>query len=339
MSLVVEQLYPAGVPQTAVYGFSPPGVGWHWTAGGAGRVGWNGSVAHLINTRGTVNASYHAGFWAEHVAGHVVCKTIVQWIVPTTKAAHSVAPSQCWQYNAAKDRTRQDVRFAEVRRILGAKAGDPNAAMIAIAYAGMPEGLQQDLECPVFRADVKDMADQLVEHPATDARPHFGHGWIQPISRYEMDVTTDFIAMLYEQAEQPVEEEMLFWRPVQQDWNTFAGTVFYDGAGVKKVFTAPERVRSFAEDSTGRWRLVQYGTETLLVDARGSQKEGPGLSPIANTRVPATGFGYPPAQAVEVVTEIVKEVPTGITEEQLSAKYDEGVLDEKARVRKFLGLT
>lgn len=330
MSLVVEQPYPNGVPLSTVEGFAPAGVGWHWTAGGPGRTGWNGTVAHLINTRATVNASYHGGFWAEHAAGHVGCRTVIQWIVPTTKAAHSVHPPSCWQYNSSKSRTLQDARFAEVRRILGAKASDPNAGMLAIAYAGMPVDLERDLACPVFRADVQSLARQLVAHPATVERPHFGHGWIQPISRYEMDVATNFIALLYgESAPSPVlEDDMLFWKPVQQDWNTANGTVFYDGAGNKKVFTAAELVRSVAEDSTGRWRLVRYGAgEYLTVDARGSLKEGAGLTPIAGTRIPATGFGFPPPETVTKTVEKIVEVPD-----------PNAVADERARIRAVLGV-
>jgi len=122
---------------------------------------------------------------------------VIQWIVPTTKAAHSIAPSQIFQLNPNKDAATQQARFAEVRRIL-ARDNDPNADCIAVAYAGMPAGLAADLTCPVFRADVQNLARQLAQHPTTDARPHFGHGWIQPITRYEVDeVGLDFIALLY----------------------------------------------------------------------------------------------------------------------------------------------
>ena len=102
------------------------------------------------------------------------------------------------------------------------------------------------------------------------------------------------------------EDDMQFWRPVQEDWWTVAkvpgkslGTVFYDGAGALKEFTSRERVRSVAESSDGRYRQVKYPfkdpKELLVVDARGNDKEGPGLVPIRGTRVPATGYGFPPA--------------------------------------------
>lgn len=198
MTLVVEENYVFGVPQTTVAGWSPAGVAWHWSAGGRGRAGWEATIRHLIATRYEVNASYHGGLWGEHAASHVGCRTIIQWIVPTTKAAHSMAPSQAFVVNPTKDRARQDERFREVRRILGATATDPNAGCLAIAYAGMPADLEADLACRVFRADVQDVARQLVGHPAVIDRPHFGHGWIQPVNRYEMDVAVlDFIALLY----------------------------------------------------------------------------------------------------------------------------------------------
>lgn len=288
MTLVVEEPYPSGVPQTAVAGFAPRGVAWHWTAGGTGRAGWDGTVRHLVATRATVSASYHAGLWHEH-AGE---RTIVQWIVPTGKAAHSIAPSQVFQYNQNKDLATQNARFTEVGRIL-ARDSDPNADCIAVAYAGMPADLERDLACPVFRSDVQELGRQLVSHPSVIDRPHFGHGWIQPISRYEMDApAADFIGLLYGEKQ---EDDMLFWRPVTEDWTTKTGARFWDGAGAEKVFTAGERVTSVAESSDGTYRLVRYPptnpTELLIM-------ERVGLSPIAGTRKPTTGYGFPPVSGV-----------------------------------------
>ena len=191
--LKVEENYLSGIPQTILQVFPSTGVGWHWSAGANGRAGWQGTINHLINTRYTVNASYHGGFWHEHDTE----TTVVQWIVQRNRAAHSVNPAECWKYHATKPRATQDARFAEVRRILGAKAADPNAGMLALAYAGMPNDLERDLACPIFRADVQNLAKQLVDIPVVIDRPHFGHGWIQPISRYEMDVAFDFIGLLY----------------------------------------------------------------------------------------------------------------------------------------------
>ncbi len=207
--LVVEQNYVSGVPQTAVPGWAPAGIAWHWSAGGPGRAGWDGTVRYLVLTRSTTNASYHGGFWCEHAAGHVGCRTIIQWVIPTTVAAHSIAPSRVFLFHSNKDRALQEARFADVRRILGARAADPNAACLAIAYAGMPVDLANDMECPVFQADVQDLAGQLAAHPTVTDAPHFGHGHIQPIDRYEMDAPSgDFIDQLAGLIAPPVTPEV-----------------------------------------------------------------------------------------------------------------------------------
>jgi len=261
--LTVEQTFPNGVPQTTVSGFAPRGAAWHWTAGGTGRAGWQGSVTHLVNTRYTVNASYHAGLWCEHVAGHVGCRTIIQWIVPTTKAAHSIAPSQIYVLNANKNQATQQARFVEVRRIL-ARDNDPNADCIAISYAGMPVSLAADLKCPVFRADIQQLARELAARASTDARPHFGHGWIQPISRYEVDeVGLDFIALLYA-AVTPPEDDMptppLRFKP--ELWKTSASGADLRRQAVmlttnKVGFIPPGTVVfTVGETDDGVWRLA-----------------------------------------------------------------------------------
>jgi hypothetical protein len=265
MTLVVEEAYPSGVPQTAVPGWVPTGAGWHWTAGGTGRAGWDGTVRHLIASRYTVNASYHGGLWHEHAADGR-CRTVIQWIVPTSRAAHSIAPSQVFQVNPNKDRATQDARFRVVRRILGARATDPNAGCIAIAYAGMPADLERDLACPVFRDDVQSLARQLVAHPAVIDRPHFGHGWIQPISRYEMDITTDFIGLLYgTPAPMPApakEEDMLPADMVgkAEEWTTTKpnAPIWTRGCGVgpQEFLVNVQAVDTIVEVGP-EWRLVR----------------------------------------------------------------------------------
>ena len=112
--------------------------------------------------------------------------------------------------------------------------------------------------------------------------------------------------------------DMQFWNPVQQDFDTAAGTVFYDGAGNRKVFTAPERVRSIAASSDSRWRLVRYGDgELLVVDARGPLREGAGMEPVPGTRVPSNGFGFPPPD--------VREVPGGITQAEADKQVEAAI--------------
>ncbi|HYI67149.1 MAG TPA: hypothetical protein VEW95_09515 [Candidatus Limnocylindrales bacterium] len=325
--LVVEQPTIFGIPQTAVTGWAPRGAAWHWSGGGEGRVGWDGTVRHLIATRATVNASYHGGFWHEHAAD-ARCRTVIQWVVPTSKAAHSIAPSQVFQLNPDKPTALQQARFAIVRAIL-ARDNDPNADCLAVAFAGMPAGLERALACPVFRADVQQLARSLVAHPTVVDRPHFGHGWIQPITRYEMDVATDFISLLYgASAPTSQEDDMPVIKPVEQRWMTGVGDTLASsaatsvapggqfwtagpGAGDRKFFTVAEEVRSVGESADGQWRLIPYGAEYVWMHRNN-------LRPVDGTRRPAAGFGLPET------TTIVKEVPTGITLEQLQQAFFTG---------------
>jgi hypothetical protein len=197
--LVVEHNFVSGVPQTAVQGFAPHGIGWHWDAGLGGRAGWDATVRYLIGSRYTTNASYHLGFWHEHDPGGN-CVTVAQWIVRPTVAAHSLAPSQAFVAKTGSDLEQE--RFADVRRILE-REWDPNADIVAAAYSGMPAGLAVDMECEVFRADVRKLARDLEMIPTLAPGPHFGHGWIQPSTRYEMDApgAPDFFDMIAPLAE------------------------------------------------------------------------------------------------------------------------------------------
>ena len=74
-----------------------------------------------------------------------------------------------------------------MRRIL-ARDNDPNADSISLSYVGMPDDVDRAVDCAVIRADLREL-DRLVSRkvPSLIDRPHYGHGWIQPISRYEMD--------------------------------------------------------------------------------------------------------------------------------------------------------
>jgi hypothetical protein len=335
MTLKVEQPYPANIPQSTVSGFAPRGLAWHWTAGGTGRAGAESTIRHFQNTRATVNASYHILLFREGAT------TVAVWIVPVGRASHSLNPAAAFKPKTGS--AREQARFAEVHRIL-ARDSDPNADCISISFCGMPADLAAAMRDPGFVADVRELARQLIAHPAVVDRPHFGHGWIQPTTRYETDATTGgqdlLIAQLYGEVPSPApqgEDDMQFWRPVQEDWWTVAktatalGTVFYDAAGNRKEFTSRERVRSSHESSDGRYRLVRYGTsEVLVVDARGNDKVGPGLVPIAGTRVPTTGYGFPPPEVKEVIKTV--EVPTGITEDDVADAVKLGATAERDRI-------
>jgi len=338
MALRVEQNYAAGVPQSVVAGFAPRGLAWHWTAGGTGRAGAESTIRHFVNTKATVNASYHILLFREGTS------TVAMWIVPVGRASHSMNPSLAFKPKTGS--AREQARFTEVHRIL-ARDNDPNADCISVSFCGMPADLAAAMRDPVFAADVRELARQLIAHPTVIDRPHFGHGWIQPATRYETDATSGgqdlLIAQLYGAAPAPPQgdDDMQFWKPVQEDWWTVAktatalGTVFYDGAGNKKEFTSRERVRSTAESSDGRYRQVKYpptgSDELLVVDARGNDKEGPGLVAISGTRVPPSpNYGFPPPETV--VKEVVKEVPTGITEGDVQAAQEEAATAERNRI-------
>lgn len=194
--LKIEQNYVAGIPQTTVAGFAPRGLAWHWTAGATGRAGAEGTIRHFVNTRLTTNASYHILVWVEHTANHVGCLTVAMWIVPMGRASHSMNPGAAFKPKTGS--ALEAARFAEVHRIL-ARDSDPNADSVSISYCGMPANLAADLKCATFRNDLRSLAKQLIAHPDFIIdKPHFGHGWIQPTTRYEMDqVGIDFFAMLY----------------------------------------------------------------------------------------------------------------------------------------------
>jgi hypothetical protein len=326
MSVRIEQNLANGIPQTAVTGFAPRGIAWHWTAGGTGRAGALGTIQHFINTRLTVNASYHVLFWHEHKADGT-CLTVFMVIVPYTRASHSMNPANA--FVAKTNSAREKARFVEVHRIL-ARDTDPNADSISVSYCGMPANLAVDARCPVFVADVRSFADGLIARASIIDRPHFGHGWIQPISRYEMDAAPEGVDLLINRLYG--EDDMQFWRPVQEDWTTDIGARFWDGAGTEKVFTTSEKVRSIAESSDGLYRLLRYpltSSREILVAERA------GLNAIAGTRVPAPGsYGFPPPETVTIVKEVIKtvEVPTGITTEDVAAAEVAAADKEQARI-------
>lgn len=330
MTLHVEQNYAAGIPQTAVVGFDPRGLAWHWTAGGTGRAGAESTIRHFINTRGTVNASYHILLWFEAATK----RTYAMWIVRPTVAAHSLAPANAFKVKTGSARELQ--RFTEVRRILGAKAGDPNAGCIAISFCGMPADLAAAMKDPVFRADVRELARQLIEHPRVIDRPHFGHGWIQPITRYETDVTTGgadiLIAQLYgsEAAPAPTPSggnDMIPRNPVvTQEWDTVPGeaSTFTRPDGTTGWFTDKERVKTVLEGTVSGKdaRVIDYGPdhEALVIMRGGLTNPG--------TRI----VGSPTATTTVVTKEVIKEVPTGITEAEVQAAQEEAATAERNRI-------
>lgn len=308
--LVVEENYVSGVPQTAIASFVPTGVAWHWTAGGTGRAGAQSTVSHFVSTRYTVNASYHLMLWWEAATK----RTYAQWIVPPTKAAHSMNPAKALVPSTGS--ARENTRFTECRRILGAKAADPNAGNIAVSFCGMPADLIAAMKDLVFVADVKELTRQLIARPSVIDRPHFGHGWIQPTTRYETDTTTGgadiLIARLYEAPEEDMPTPELVYVP--ELWKAGSGGTDLRRQPVmvtgNKVGLVPPGtfIYTVAETKDGVWRLG------VADDA--SDRDGEGLfwmvrgamTPLATGRDPELRAGI----AAVVNARIAgKPVPTG----------------------------
>lgn len=331
MSLRVETNYVAGIPQTSIQGgLQCYGQDWHWTAGGTGRAGAESVIRGFIATRYTVNASYHILLWVEHKASHLGCVTYAMWIVPPDRASHSVNPANCWKYNPEKPRAQQDARFAETRRILGPKANDPNAGSIAVSYCGMPANLAQDVQCPVFIADCKRLSSDLAAIPTMNPRPHFAHGWIQPISRYEMDSQPVggvdlIISKMYGAAPTP--------SPVQED-DMYEWVAGMKPANFRATIIKGVPMRSGPGPNYPGFNLGDSGrTITFIGEV---PDEGGGAIPyivyvlgaggLHCTRKdniePGTVIELGTPTTVEVVKEVIKEVPTGILPEDLEKAAD-----------------
>jgi hypothetical protein len=172
VSYVEETILRAGVPQTVLSGgLQARGLAMHWTAGGTGRKGALGTLQFFID-RADRNASYHGLVYWELLA-----KVLgVIWIVPLSRAAHSMNPAQPpngpWEPNA------------EVRRILGDLWWNPNSASVALSFCGMPADLDAAMASPAFVAAFAELvADVIADVPTLDQRPLFNHGWGQPSTR------------------------------------------------------------------------------------------------------------------------------------------------------------
>ena len=328
MSLRVETNYVAGVPQTVIRGgLQCYGQDWHWTAAGTGRAGAEAVIRGFVATRYTTNASYHLLVWSEHKPGHVGCITYAMWIVPPDRASHSLNPANCWKYNDSKPRAQQDTRFAEVRRILGPKASDPNAGSIAVSYCGMPADLARDVQCPVFVADCRKLSTDLAAIPTMNDRPHFAHGWIQPITRYEMDSApvggTDLIiSKMYAAAGAPAEEDEMTWvnevrwyktprRVIIRATATYRLTPDLNDAEAYVSTTDEERV------IIGEVNGLDFGAGPLWLVIGGDN----GVPKVVHSQ---DVIGEKP-----LVSETVKEVLTGLTDADIDKAVD-AALDRAA---------
>lgn len=296
----------AGIPQTILPGgLRPTGIAWHWTAGATGRAGALGTARYFISAASSANASYHMLLsWDDPITG-------AMWIVPADRAAHSINPGKVYRHSAAASasasiRAREAARWAEVKRILGSDAYDPNAGCIAVSFCGMPDDLARALESPVFRADVRELAGRLVRSfPTIVDRPHFGHGWIQPITRYEADIRpggTDLLIgpVLYGSTSIPApapvpvneEENMLPTRRVAQVWRARTDTPVHqspdESSPVIATIAAGSNVPSIQEQAElrgGAWATIGPWRTVVLFDDRTGYAHRDHIDPV-----PAPGF-------------------------------------------------
>ncbi|MEO7397742.1 MAG: hypothetical protein ABIW84_04185 [Ilumatobacteraceae bacterium] len=320
----------AGVPQTAfAVAMKPRGIALHWTAGGTGRAGALGTVKYFIDTRATVNASYHVlVFWEGGVL-------TAMWIVPSTRASHSMNPKPVSQGGPYAPN-------AEVRRILGPAVGDPNAASIAVSFCGMPADLAAALKSPVFVAAFRALVvDIAADHASMVERPLFNHGWAQPSSRY--DAGNDLIPALYAATQEDF--GMNNWqnnikpsvcRATIAEGSAIRNAPYYKAAGVADATLRFYATRESSIQCVGivegdefsgktEWLVYVLGTGGLACVSAGNE---------TRPRVEATG-------TVQIVEKIVN-VPTGISQADVDTAIKvgiaEGIKREAARVRALLGL-
>lgn len=170
MTYRVEQDFRRGVPQTILpRPLAPTGIACHWTAGAPGEAGALGTIQFFIDRRDR-NASYGELWWWDGRSGTF---GVIE-VVPGDRASHSLNPNRPpWEPNA------------EVRRILGARVWDPNAACYSISFAGMPADLAVAMADPAFvRYAARRIGELVGRYRASLAdRPLFNHGWGQPSSR------------------------------------------------------------------------------------------------------------------------------------------------------------
>lgn len=321
-----EVNHAAGVPQTVVSGFAPRGEADHWTATVTGRAAAESVVRNFIATRATVNASYHVLDWHDHAAEI----TYAMEIVPLDRASHSMNPAKAFVPKTGS--AREQARFAEVHRIL-ARDSDPNADCVSVAFVGMPADLAAAVACPVYRADRRELSRRLrATAPTIVERPHFGHGWIQPTTRYEADAAPGGADLLIDPVLYAQEDAMptpsLYYVP--QLWRAKAGGADLReqadlGAPVVGTVPADGLIFSVGEDQEAgvRWRLVVAGEpERLLYAARAQIDPLPptprdpdlygGIAAVVNAR--AAGQPPPSADCGGAVAEAEQETTARVNQ-------------------------
>lgn len=311
--------FRTGMPQTPTGTVGPfRMIALHDTEGGVGDGGALGTIRYLIDNSER-NASYHE-IWAWDEGARIFT---VRRIVPATSAAHSMNP---FPPTYAPD--------PWVRQALGDRWQDPNRVIYAVSLAGRVADVNRwsgDSEFVSFcKRRIGEIQDQF-----NVVTPYLGeHFRMNPSTRSDWGrLLTPALGGLDTRLE-TLNMEM---RPVQEEWWTRIGSVFYTagpGMGIRKTFTLRMRLPSIAESVDGNWRMIPYGSEILWF-------ERDQIDAIAGTRLPTSGFAWEHKVETVTVTKTV-EVPTGITQAQLAAAVtkatNDGVAAEKSRLRAFLGL-
>ena len=244
----VEEYYLAGIPQTALPGgLQPRGIAMHWTAGATGRAGALGTAKFFVD-RADRNASYHMlVYWeaSTRVFG-------VMWIVPVSRAAHSMNPQPpTYAPNA------------EVKRILGDKTWDPNGASLAVSFCGMPADLEAAMQDDDFVSGYQRLVKELSAISSLSTRPLFNHGWAQPTTR--TDAGAALIPAIY--GETPEEDVIT---PEQAD-TPLIGTVGADSNIRKEPNLTARHYYVAAPRDFGLYGYVQGGSYTLSDGTTGTK--------------------------------------------------------------------
>lgn len=294
------------VPQTAFVGGRgvTKGIACHWTVGNPGRAGALGTVDYFLANPG-LNASYHELWWWENNTFGVMR------IVPPQNAAHSMNPAA---FNP-NDNTR---------RIMGTYVWDANRYAYAVSFAGMEHHLVEAMNDPDFivaaARRIKELQSQFVSTLSSD--PLFGHYEIQPPPN-KIDWGTVFSGKIYEVLNAPIirEPNMLLGQ-AQQKWTTKGTHEFWTkgpGLGDRKVFGGPSAITTMFEEvviqadgskNSGKWRVFPLNGEGLWIHRNF-------IDPVANSRVPVSGWGPPPASDDQ--SQLIAELQGRITAKNLKA--------------------
>jgi hypothetical protein len=192
-------------------------------------------------------------------------------------------------------------------RLPASVVNNPNAFALQLCAMGQRAWYDANGWPPAI---IDGFARSILEEEAHGSQVISNHADFQPGNRSDAGVQA--MALTLKRLDE-LRGDMQFWKPVQEDWWTVPGTVFWDGDGTEKSFTTRERVTSVAEATDGH-RLVKYGTNELLVIPR------TGLTPISGTRVPtAPAYGFPPV--------------TGYTQAQLDAEKAKSLAAGKSQMK------